>query len=192
MTILLGFRNQRFDNAVPLYVDISNGMVLNRLNGKQLTLASLNAAMTAESYTPKTGEIGKAPQAWLDANHGWWDGQATAPTSPPAATPITATLADNATATVKVTFAGGPASKAGTVSLGPDVGTGPAKTIAGLPPVAIAKNDTAAVVAGKVATALNGKQDTAKTVTLAASAAGAVITVTEAGTAVVDLTVTIA
>ena len=189
MTVLLGFQNQKFDDAVPLYVDISNGMVFNRNRHEQLTAASLTAAMTAEGYTPKPGEIGKAPQSWLDANEGWWDGQATAP---PAAAPITATLADNATASVKVTFAGGPATKAGTVSLGADVGTGTAKTIAGLTPVTIAKNDTAGAVAGKVAAALNGKQDTAKTVTLAASAAGAVVTVTEAGTAVVDLTVTIA
>lgn len=192
MTILLGFRNQKFDDAVPLYVDISGGMLFNRLLRKQITAASLTAAMTAEGYTPKTGEIGKAPQFWLDANEGWWDGQATAPTSPPAATPITVSLAGDATATVTITFAGGPAPTAGTVSLGADVGTGPAKTIAGLSPVTIAMNDTAAVVAGKVAAALNGKKDAGNTVTLAASAAGAVITVTEATGAVVDLTVTIA
>jgi len=196
MALLLGFRNQKFDDAVPLYVDISGGMLFNRLLRKQITAASLTAAMTAEGYTPKPGEIGKAPQFWLDANEGWWDGQATPPAPPPAGastgTPITATLADNATATVTITFAGGPATKAGTVALGADVGKGPAKTIAGLAPVTIAKNDTAAVVAGKVAAALNGKKDAGNAVTLAASAAGAVITVTEAGTAVVDLTVTIA
>ena len=80
----LGFRNQRFDDAVPLYVDISNGMVFNRNSGKQVTVASLNAAMAAENYTPKPGEVGKAPQAWLDANLGWWNGMATAPQQPPA------------------------------------------------------------------------------------------------------------
>ena len=82
MALLLGFRNQKFDDAVPLYVDIGNGMVLNRISGKQLTMPSLTAAMTAEGYTPKPGEVGQSAQ-WLASNTGWWSNAVTVTTDPP-------------------------------------------------------------------------------------------------------------
>ena len=95
----------------------------------------------------------------------------------PAGAPITRTIGGTGTATATITFAGGPAAAAGTVTLTADAGA----AITGLTPVAIAQGDTAAQVATKVATMLDGKQDTGATVTLDAAAIGGVVTVTEAG-----------
>jgi len=193
----IGFRNQRFDDAEPLYVDIGAGMVWNRLTHKAVTMTSLTTAMTADGYTPKTGEVGKASAAWIAANTGFWDGIATPPPPAPGSgsttgAAITSSTAGDGTATAKITFAGGPALAHQTISLGVTTGTGTAKTIAGVSAVQVQKGDTIAATATAVAAALNGKKDTGNTVTLAAAAAGAVVTVTEAGGAVVNLTVTIA
>ena len=95
---------------------------------------------------------------------------------------ITAAVAGTGTATATITFSGGPAAAAGTVTLTADAGA----AIDGLTPVAIAQGDTAAAIATKVAAELDAKQDTGGTVTLDATAAGAVVTVTETGGGNID------
>jgi hypothetical protein len=110
-------------------------------------------------------------------------GRVAATTPPPApaakATPVAGAVAGLGTATVTLTFTGGPASAAQTVTLaGLAIGT---DTITGLTVVSIAKGDTVAVVATKVATMLSGKKDAASKVTLAATAAAGKVTLTEVG-----------
>lgn len=191
MALRLGFRNTLFDDTVPLYLTVDTGWVFNRIRRQLVEQAGLTAAMTREGYTPVAGEIGAAPATWTANHWGFWN-HLVPPGGPPApaATAITAAVAGTGTASATITFGGGPAPAVGTVTLTATAGTA---AITGLTPVAIAKNDTAVAVAGKVATALNGKQDTAKGVTLAAAAAGAVVTVTEAGGAnIVTLTAVVA
>ena len=101
MSLVIGFRNQRYDNAEPLYATIGNGMVLNRLSKAQVSLASLTAAMTAKGYTPPAGEVGAPSAQWLAANTGWWSNAVVVTTNPPviavdhgAGLPITGDLAN--------------------------------------------------------------------------------------------------
>ena len=82
------------------------------------------------------------------------------------------------TAAPTLTFAGGPADQAYSVTL---TATGPTGAIVGLTPVQITKGMTAEQVAAAVATELNGKQDASSTDTLQATSAGGVVSVSEAG-----------
>jgi hypothetical protein len=106
-----GFRNQVFDDAVPLFVKVGQGLVINRLTGAETTLTSLGDAMAAEHYTPKTGEI-DISTAW-EANHtGWWTRDGVTPQPPTIAagtiTPIIAGLpaAPGAAAIVQIQTGG--------------------------------------------------------------------------------------
>lgn len=106
-----------------------------------------------------------------------------APPAVPAAAPVTGALAGAGTATVTLTFTGGPAAAAQTVTLaGFAIGS---NTITGLTVVTIAKADTIAAVATKVAAMLTGKQDATNSVTLAATATAGRVVVTEAGGGVI-------
>jgi len=95
MTLKIGFRGQTYDDAVPLYLDMPNiapAMVFNRLTHKATTKASLQAAMTAESYHAGAKEIGAMPVAWDAAHDGIWDWVAKAQAQPPAYQTPTATV----------------------------------------------------------------------------------------------------
>ena len=98
----------------------------------------------------------------------------------PSGAAITSAIAGTATASATVTVGGGPASGGGSITLTVEAGGTP-DAIVGIPVVTINGGETAAQVATKIAAALNGKQDAGATLTLAAVAAGAVVTVTEAG-----------
>ena len=71
MGLEIGFRGQVFDNAAPLYVDLGNGEVFDRIKRQRLNKASLVAAMAAEEYTPKTGEL-VADADWMENNTDSW------------------------------------------------------------------------------------------------------------------------
>jgi hypothetical protein len=103
--------------------------------------------------------------------------------------PINSAVTGNNTATATVTFSGGPADQAYTVTL---TATVPAGAVVGLTPVSVVKSATAEQVAAAVAAELDGKQDAGATDTLAASAVGTVVTVTEAGGGNVTVTAVIA
>ena len=92
--------------------------------------------------------------------------------------PISAAVAGAGTATATITFSGGPADQAYTVTL---TASGPTGSITGLTPVQITKGMTAAQVATAVATMLEGKQDATAADTLHAVAAGGVVSVSEVG-----------
>jgi len=96
--------------------------------------------------------------------------------------PVTVAVAGTGTATATLTFAGGPADKAYTITLTSNAGA----DITGLTPVSVAKGMSADAVAAAVAAELDGKQDAGATITLAATATGSVVSVTEAGGANVD------
>jgi hypothetical protein len=103
--------------------------------------------------------------------------------------PINAAVAGSGTATATVTFSGGPADQDYTVTL---TASGPTGAITGLNPVVITNGMTAEQVATAVAAELDGKQDVGATDTLAASAVGAVVTVTETGGGNVTVTAVVA
>jgi len=86
MTILLGFRNQRFDNDEPLYCTTGTEFVWNRRNGELIEYDTLVAAMSLETYTPKTNEIGMPSLAYQQDHSvgpqiGWGEGTGTIPAS---------------------------------------------------------------------------------------------------------------
>lgn len=71
MGLEFGFRGQVFDNTAPLYVDLGNGEVFDRIKRQRLDKASLVAAMAAEEYTPKTGEMTSGVD-WMEENTDSW------------------------------------------------------------------------------------------------------------------------
>jgi hypothetical protein len=175
MTIRKDFIGYRYDDAEPAFFPA--GMFYwHRITARLIGKAGLDAAMTAAGYTAPAGEIG-APSAAYIATH---MGAPISPAAPPPAAvlaAITAAVAGTGTASATITLGGGPADKAYTIALTANAGA----VIAGIASVAVAKSDTAAQVATKVAAALNGKKDAGSTKTLAAVAAAAKVTVTEAG-----------
>jgi len=101
--------------------------------------------------------------------------------------PINAADAGAGTTSVTITFTGGPADADGTVTITAATGTG---AIVGITPVPFKKGDTADAVATAVAAMLTGKQDGTAADTLAATAAGGVVTVTSTGTSTTIATLT--
>lgn len=101
--------------------------------------------------------------------------------------PITVADAGGGTATATLTFSGGPADQAYTFTATTIESGGVAFT--GFSPVAIAPNQTTEQTASAVAAMLDGLQDAGATITLQASAAGSVVTLTEAGGGNIDNTI---
>ena len=85
--IKFGFRNQVYNPQIPLYIKIGQGMVVNRLSGKEVEVQSLLDAMTAEGYSAPAGEIGISA-AWEQDNLGWWTYDGVTPQQPPVQTPV--------------------------------------------------------------------------------------------------------
>lgn len=89
MALQLGFRNYVYNDALPLYVVVGQGLAINRVNSRIESLADLQAAMRNEGYLAKPGEIDVSP-GWEAFNSGWWtyDNETPAPMQPlPDATP---------------------------------------------------------------------------------------------------------
>ena len=81
MAVVLGFRNQKYDDVNPLFFTIDSKFVFNRLSGKLLDKKALADEMTLEGYTPGTKEFGNPPQAWIDENG--WPYEVAPPVTPP-------------------------------------------------------------------------------------------------------------
>jgi hypothetical protein len=155
MSLQFGFRNQIFSPPTPLYAKVGAGMVVNTRTHKVTDFASLQAAMTAEGYSAKPGEIElSTTSGWENDNTGWWthDGiTPEPPTIPPTGvtvrTPVAlpAQLASIQFATQGATLAAG-----GTVTINLTI-TGNAPNAPITVPVAV--GDDAYAIATKVAAA---------------------------------------
>ena len=64
MTLMIGHKNQRFDNAEPLYCTTGTEYVWNRHTGKLIEHDTLVAQMAQITYTPKANEIGLPSYGW--------------------------------------------------------------------------------------------------------------------------------
>lgn len=64
MTIVLGYRNQRYDDAEPLYCTTGTEFVFNRHTGRLITHESLVASMALDSYTLGANEMGVPSYEW--------------------------------------------------------------------------------------------------------------------------------
>lgn len=180
--LAIDYFGERYDDAVPSFVIVSDKLVWHRPGFKLLDYPSLQDAMTADGYTPGTNEIGK-DDAWVMKNLSI-DSSGAAGTAP------SSVVAGVGTTSATITMAGDDATSAGTVTLVVEVD---ATAITGLTPVTIGIGDTSADIAAAIAAELNGKQDVGATLTLAASAVGDVVTVTEAGGGTITtLTATVA
>jgi len=71
MSVKFGFRDQVFDDETPLYIDVRQDVVFNRLTRKLLEKTSLLAEMTADGYVLKEGEMGASP-GWVATHQGSW------------------------------------------------------------------------------------------------------------------------
>ena len=150
-------------------------MVVNRLTGKQTTLASLGDAMAAESLHPKPGEI-DISATWEQDHTGWWTNDGVTPQPPTiAASAITPTIARlpaavGADATVQISTGGKGLAAQATATIVIKQGTGADVTFTATIPAGeqghgilaeIAKapewaaNDLAVVVAGNTMTVTN-------------------------------------
>lgn len=186
MTIKLDVLNFVYDDAEPAFTEMASGYYLHRVTQKLYSKPAFDAWLTAEGKSFGAKEVGAQSASYM-ATHFSLASRGTPASPPVAGHPITVSVTKAPTATADdtgtVTVAGGPADKAYTVtftvkdagSAGDDVQN-----------VAIAKGDTAAVAAGKIAAA---SSDPNAVVT----AAGAVITVKpKSGSTIAKLTVSIA
>lgn len=186
--IKLDVLNFVYDNAEPAFTEMASGYYHHRVTKMLYSKLAFDAKLAAEGKAFAVGEIGdqslsyKATHASIVSR-----GTVKATVHVPTGHPITISVTKAPTATTDdtgtVTVAGGPADKAYTVtftvkdagSFGDDVQN-----------VTIAKGDTAAVAAGKIAAA---SSDPNAVVT----AAGAVMTITpKIGSTIAKLTVSIA
>jgi hypothetical protein len=176
MAYKLGFRNQGFDDTYPLYALVHPDYVINTKTMQTLTRVSVEAAMTAENYTPKTGEVA-ASAAWEALRRGWWNHDAVNTPAgggqPPVAqtptiVPVTGLpLTGDGTKTVDLDLNFHGAVKAGTFIITYNVGAGDATVTA-----TVLATDTPTQAAGKVAAAIDGVTE------LGASKSGSTVTIT--------------
>ena len=167
MALRFDMYNRTYDDAEPVFCDAYGGvMVYDRLDHDMVTKASLMAYAAKIGYTLAAPEIGEPSNAYKINND--WPGEDPAAAAPkPITASVTKAPATTADDTGIITVAGGPADKAYTATItikdaassGDDVQN-----------VAIAKGDTAAAAAGKIAAAVSDPNVTA-------TAAGAVITI---------------
>jgi len=182
MALRFDMYNRTYDDAEPVFCDAFGGTwVYDRLDHDMVTKASLMAYAAQIGYTLAAPEIGEPSNQYKIDND--WPGE-----DPVVATPapitVSVTKAPTVTAddTGVVTVAGGPADKAYTVTL---TVRGQASGGDDVQNVNIAKGDTAAVAAGKIAAASSDPNVTA-------TASGNDIAFTpKAGTHIVKLTVSI-
>ncbi len=66
--LIYGYKGQTFDVYCPLYITINSQFVFNRLSGHLKNKPALLAAMAADGYTLKDGEMGAAPLEWKEHN----------------------------------------------------------------------------------------------------------------------------
>ena len=71
MARYFGFHDQLFSDETPLYVKVTEDIVVNSHTYQSLPLASLLESMGKEGYSPKPGEIDASPE-WEMFNQGWW------------------------------------------------------------------------------------------------------------------------
>ena len=189
MAIKIDVLNFEYDDAEPAFTEMTSGYYYHRVTKRLYGKASFDAWMTAHSLSFGTGELGDQSTGYK-ANHLSIASRGTpktaaapAPTGKPITISVTKAPAATNDDTGTVTVAGGPADKAYTVTL---TVKGQASAGDDVQNVAIAKGDTAAAAAGKIAAASSDPNVTAV-------AAGAVITFTpKAGTQISKLTVSIA
>ena len=192
MTIKLDVLNFPYDSAEPAFTELASGYYHHRVNKRLYEKGAFDAKLVAEGKAFEAGEVGDQ-SAGYKATHlsivsgGTATAPAKAPAKAPATAPATApakapaavvtlaaitasvTKVPSATAddTGTVTVAGGPADKAYTVTFTVKEATSGGDDVQN---VAIAKGDTAAQAAAKVAAA---SSDPNAVVT----ASGAVVTV---------------
>lgn len=110
MTLAIDFFGERYDDAIPSFVIITDKLCWHRPGMKMLDYPSLQAAMTAEGYTPGANEVGTA-ETWAMENLGmstdYEDGGETT-------APLTAVASLGAST---VTISGGPADAAYTITV---------------------------------------------------------------------------
>jgi hypothetical protein len=178
MAYKIGFRGQCYDDTYPLYAIVHPDYVINTKTMQTLTKVSVDAAMAAENYTPKAGEVA-ASAAWEALHHGWWNNDATNTPAgggqPPAAqtptiVPVTGlpiTGDPNGTQKVDLDLNFHGSVKAGTFTITYNVGAGDATVTA-----TVLATDTPTQAAGKVAAAIDSVTE------LGASKSGSTVTVT--------------
>ena len=203
MSLQIGFRGQGYDDDVPLYLDmpgITPAMVFDRLKHQITTKASLQAAMTAEGYTPGAKEIGAIPPAWDATHDGIWDWVGNAPVGGGAGgagntvaasavtitqatgLPITGDPGGTKTATISLGFGGKTLAANAQATITYNVGAGDVTATAALT-AGMAGHAAAQAIAAEIT----------KVAELGAAATGSDITVTPTDTTVLSkLTVAIA
>ena len=179
MGLGIDFLGFRYDKADGSFLRVGPGWLWHRPSNKFYDASGINAAMAAAKYTPDADEIKRNDKLVATEMIGFDVGAAMGGGTPPVGVPITATVAGTGSDTVTITIAGGP------------IGSPAKLTIAGISvdgtaiddpaEVNISANADAASVATKVARAIDGQQDAGTTITVSATANGAVVTLTQAG-----------
>ena len=155
MSLQIGFRGQLFNTPTPLYAKVGAGMVVNTRTHKTTSFASLQAAMTAEGYSAKPGEIDLSTTAGWENNHiGWWNYDGVTPT-PPTIPPTGVTVRTPATlpaqqASIQFATQGATLSAGGTVTINLTITGNPANAPITVP---VAAGDDGHAIATKVAAA---------------------------------------
>ena len=118
MSIKLTVQGQRYDDAIPAYMELQGGYYYNRIDGKLYEKTSFDAWMTANSLTFGTGELGDFPASYLKDFIGLpGTAKPAAPVTLSALTISVTKAPTNADDVGEATVAGGPADKAYIITL---------------------------------------------------------------------------
>lgn len=181
-TFQIDYFGFKYDADVgPAFIEISDKLVYHRGDDKYYDYSDLTAQMAEEGYTAQTGEIGN-DDAWLMEHLGAGPSTASGGSGGGGTAGISAAVVANDTSSASVTFSGAMTTD-GTISTSGLAFGGTAADTTGTV-VALSSGDDADAAAAAYAAAFDGT--TYGSNTLNAAAVGPVVTLTEAGGAIID------
>jgi hypothetical protein len=160
MAVALDVLNFRYDDTNPAFTDTGSGFYLHWVEGKMYDKPSFDAWLAAEGKSFGAKELGKPSAAYLK-DHRWGglaSGTAPAPASAPITVAVTKAPATTADDVGKITLGGGPADKGYTINIAVKDAASTGEDVQN---VSIAKGDTAAQAATKLAAGVSDPNITA-------------------------------
>ena len=175
MTIRIGFRGYAYDDAAyPLFVDLQNGFVINRMTMSVMTKASLDAAMAAASYTAESYEYFPS-LAWEAAHTGDWNKEKeTVTITQPTGLPKTGDSTGTQFASIGCDF-GGPITEICAATVTYKIGSGATKTLKVNLTIGNSSTQANTAIAAALDTAESGLTCTATATTIKVTPADTVV-----------------
>lgn len=135
MTIRLNINGETYDDSVPAFIEVGNGLLLNRISKNYVSKSGLEALATEKSYTLEDYEVGDASAEYLASNSG----------IPQYTSPL-AVEADAGDGTI--TFSDGPTTELSHVEVNYELDGGGAESLSVDLPIGTTADEAAGLVAG--------------------------------------------